>query len=249
MKTILTILILTLAFLDAAIAVEPTQTFAEAGKDYDAGNYADAEKKYESILGQGLVSHELFFNLGNAFYKQGRTGEAVLNYRRAWMLSPRDPDAAANLRLAAQNTSALLPNPPLVTLLLLKVSVREWIGVALTAYWLCAILIAGHFFLPARRLALRRLIAIAAVALACGLAGTMQWISLHRRPEMVVLETGQQALFAPMANSTPHFALPPGSVVRMIETSGPWVKVTYGSDSGWIRAEACAPVCPWTANG
>jgi hypothetical protein len=96
---------------------------------------------------------------------------------------------------------------------------------------------------------LRRGMAASALAMTLGIAGAGQWYAIHQRPEVVVLATGQQALFAPMENSTPHFALPPGSVVRTIESSGPWVKVAYGKDAGWIKSTACAAVYPWHPQG
>jgi len=230
-------------------AEDPSQVFADAGKAYDAGQFAEAARKYESILGQGQISHELFFNLGNALYKQGRTGDAVLQYRRAWMLAPRDPDAAANLRLAAQASNALVPDLPLASVLFFKLSFKEWLRVALASYWICAALIALYLFAPPRRPLLRRTIAVFSFTLALGIAGAAQWHAMHRRPEVVVLAPAQQALFAPMDNSTPHFALPPGSVVRTIESSGPWVKVAYGKDAGWIKSTACAAVYPWHPQG
>ena len=230
-------------------AEDANQLFADAGKAYDAGQFAEARQKYESILEQGQTSHELFFNLGNALYKQGRTADAVLQYRRAWMLAPRDPDAAANLRLAAQASKALVPDLPLASVLFFKLSFKEWMRVALVSYWICAVLIAIHFFARSRRPLLRRMMAISSFALALGIAGAAQWYAMHRRPEVVVLAAGQQALYAPMENSTPHFALPPGSVVRTIESSGPWVKVAYGKDAGWIKHSACAAVYPWHPQG
>ena len=230
-------------------AQDVTQVFTEAGKAYDAGRYAEASQHYESVLGHGLVSSELFFNLGNALYKQGLTGEAVLQYRRAWMLSPRDPDAAANLRLAAQGSNALVPDLPLASVLFFKLSFKEWMWIALSSYWISAVLVGLYLFKSSRRPLLRRLLAVSAFTLALGVAGAVQWFALHKRPELVVLAAGQQALFAPMENSTPHFALPVGSVVRTMESSGPWIKVAYGKDAGWIKSSACAAVYPWQPQG
>jgi hypothetical protein len=76
------------------------------------------------------------------------------------------------------------------------------------------------------------------------LAGVLAWADLHRHPEIVVLEPKQEALFAPLEKSTAHFAVPEGSIVRALETSGDWIKVASGRQIGWVRQSACSPVHP-----
>ncbi|MFH0952763.1 MAG: tetratricopeptide repeat protein [Verrucomicrobiota bacterium] len=226
-------------------AAKLQQTFLEAGRAYDAGRLPDAIGLYEKLLTEGYVSKELLFNLGNAYFREGKAGRAVLHYRRAWQLAPRDPDILANFGFAQQSTGATPPSLPAVSRALLRFCRTEWIIAALVSYWLGAVALCLFILFPARRPVFLRAVAVLGVLLVTSLAGLVQWISLCRNPELVVVGPGQEARFAPLEGSTAHFALPEGSIVRETESSGPWVKVASGKQSGWIRRSACLPVCTW----
>ena len=93
-------------------AVNQTALFAEtlsategekmqiANDLYEGGQYLQAAQAYQQLVDLGVVDSALFYNLGNAHFKQGDYGQAIVNHRRAQQLAPRDPDVAANLALA-----------------------------------------------------------------------------------------------------------------------------------------------------
>ncbi len=78
-------------------------TKAEADSAYVNSNYQEAIKIYESLLKQG-ESAELYYNLGNAYYRTENITRAVLNYERALLLSPGDGDIRFNLQIARSKT-------------------------------------------------------------------------------------------------------------------------------------------------
>ena len=53
----------------------------------------------------------------------------------------------------------------------------------------------------------------------------------------------------PLDSATPHFALPPGSVVRLRESAGDWLRIRAGRDEGWVRRSAAQAVLPWQDPG
>jgi tetratricopeptide (TPR) repeat protein len=67
---------------------------------YESGHAAEAIQMYEQLVAQGVEDSGLFYNLGNAYYRQNDLGRALLNYELAARLAPRDPDIEANLALA-----------------------------------------------------------------------------------------------------------------------------------------------------
>ena len=87
-----------------AQAPSPTDLMAEANAQYERGEYADAAQQYEALIDSGYEDAALYYNLGNAYFKNGDLGRAVLNYLRAEELSPRDPDIRANLEFARART-------------------------------------------------------------------------------------------------------------------------------------------------
>ena len=104
---ILAIVALVLAVGIAAVASATSHetmvdgnTMAAANQLYEAGHYPEAIQMYEQLLDQGLEDSALLYNLGNAYYQQSDTVQAIINYQHAAQLAPRDPDIRANLELA-----------------------------------------------------------------------------------------------------------------------------------------------------
>lgn len=236
---------------DAAQQARPTdetptaklqQTFLEGSQAYDANRPADAAALYGKLADQGYESKELYFNLGNAYFKIGKFGLAVLNYRRAWRIAPRDPDIQANLRFALQSTSAATPEYSTATRILFKLSWSEWIALATFAYWSSAIVLAALLLMRNHRTMLSRTLTALLALLILSAMGIVNGYITRRAPELVVIEPRQQALYAPLEGSKAYFALPEGSIVRLEERSGTWLKVTTGQQSGYVQSKACTPV-------
>src|SRR5689334_22583951 len=108
-----------LALLTAVLAIGPASgaraeagraIFEAANRAYAQGRYRDAIAGFESLVSTRGYSAPLLYDLGNAYQREGSVGRAVLNYRRAQLLAPRDPDLAANLSLV--RAAAGLPAPP-----------------------------------------------------------------------------------------------------------------------------------------
>ena len=73
--------------------------FSDANQLYSDGNYAEAAKAYEEIITEQPNS-EVYYNLGNAYFKQDELAKAILAYERCLRLDPRNKDAKYNLAFA-----------------------------------------------------------------------------------------------------------------------------------------------------
>ncbi|ODS31459.1 MAG: hypothetical protein SCARUB_03416 [Candidatus Scalindua rubra] len=92
---------------------DAVDVFYRANKEYNAGQKAIAEKRereavekfehavqlYEKLLESNFVNGQIYYNLGNAYYRQGMPGKAIIYYRRAEKLLPRDANIKANINL------------------------------------------------------------------------------------------------------------------------------------------------------
>lgn len=123
--------------------------FEQANKAYAASNYDVAIMAYKEVLKSGKHSPEVYFNLGNAYYKKNQVGPAIYNYEKALLLDADNPDIQTNLRYANQMKidaiEALPENKVQVRVndLVKSLSVDEWAYVSIV--WvlftvLCAIL-------------------------------------------------------------------------------------------------------------
>ena len=80
---------------------------AESPDDYRA-----SALELESIVADGVRSGAVYYNLGNAWFRAGEFGRAILSYRKALPYRPRDPYLAANLQQALASAPGRLPDPP-----------------------------------------------------------------------------------------------------------------------------------------
>jgi tetratricopeptide (TPR) repeat protein len=111
----------------AAISLSPTSVFAEEATNrertfvraldlFDAAEspeqYREAATEFESILADGYRSGAVYYNLGNAYFRTGEYGRAILNYRKALPYLPRDPYLKANLKQAIAVAPGKLADPP-----------------------------------------------------------------------------------------------------------------------------------------
>src|SRR5262249_53093529 len=81
------------------LALAPVAAYNQGNRLYAKKDYAAAASAYEEALKAG-PSVPAYFNLGNALFKSGKIGQAIVHYRRARYLDPRDVDIAANLAFA-----------------------------------------------------------------------------------------------------------------------------------------------------
>lgn len=72
--------------------------YNEANALYRQGEFRKAAGRYEEVVSQGVRNGNVFFNLGNAWFKAGEIGQAILAYERALKLMPGDEDVLSNLR-------------------------------------------------------------------------------------------------------------------------------------------------------
>jgi tetratricopeptide (TPR) repeat protein len=79
---------------------EPNDLFARANEAYVAEEYEKAISLYQTILGQGIHSVELYLNLGNAYFKSDKTAASILYYERGLLLDPTDERILNNLTFA-----------------------------------------------------------------------------------------------------------------------------------------------------
>jgi tetratricopeptide (TPR) repeat protein len=88
--------------LSPVLASSLDHNFQQGNQNYSNGDYASAIREYESVITAGYESAELYYNLGNAYFREGQLGLAIANYIRAARLDPRDDDIRANLEFARQ---------------------------------------------------------------------------------------------------------------------------------------------------
>ncbi len=218
------------------------RTFADASRAYDENRLPEAIGGWESLVDAGQRLPEVWFNLGNAYYRNGNIGKAILAYRQAQRLAPRDPDIRANLGFAAQSAGIALPARKPIPALLLDISQAEWRMLGSVLFWLLTASLAAWILWPRVRFVTRPAAAGLAVLLLVALAGLWMYRDLRQSPECVVMDAGQKVLSSPLESATPLLAIPEGAIVRRLDDRANWIEVRQEATRGWLPAAALAPV-------
>ena len=105
----------------SAAAQENSVTKAEGDSAYVKNDYASAIQIYEALLKEGEAA-EVYYNLGNSYYKTGDIAKAILNYERALLIQPGNADIRANLEIArAKTIDKVIPVPEVFFVILANV--------------------------------------------------------------------------------------------------------------------------------
>ena len=183
------------------------------------------------------------YNLANAYARQGKPGMAVLNYERASLLSPNDPDIDANVSYV--RVSSHVPAPPRSTfdrvVRIASPFALSWIGViglvSVGVSALAAQLSSRHRWM--RRLGMLFGIAMISLTVANGIA---LWPILH---EGVVISAATPVRVSPVPMGDSLFVLNEADTVKITaEHEGFWLVQTRAGRTGWVSHSNVAPVVP-----
>ena len=244
---LLTTTLVLLAGLPMAQAQEEDTIFSGGNRAYEDGRFSDAEKVYRKLVDQGMVSEELFYNLGNTLYRSDRPGEAALWYRRALVVDPRFAEARQNLVVIKNRTGYHEFSLEGVDAWLSRMSRGEIVALLLAGLWLVALSLATAFTVPRLKDWRPLLYLVAGASLFLAIASI--W-GLRRQAQQVTLQdlaivTANEAVARtePVPDSETVVELPPGSELRIIQRRGPWTYVGIPDElRGWVRTEDIAPV-------
>ena len=220
-------------------------TKSEADSAYVRGQYQQAIADYEALLKQG-GSAELYYNLGNAYYRTENVTKAVLNYERALLLSPGDRDIRFNLQIARSKTiDKIVPESEMFFItwyhaLVNLMSVDAWARVALISLALVIVLLLVYLF--ASRIWLRK------VGFFCGLVLLVLFVlsnifawqqkqNLLFRKGAIIMEPSVTVKSTPAKNGTDLFILHEGTKVSITDSSmRGWLEIRIADGKeGWVE--------------
>ena len=235
---------LVLLFVSISLSAS-TVTRQQADSAYAQEHYQQAISDYETLLKQG-VSAELYYNLGNAYYRTDQMPKAVLNYERALLLSPGDADIRFNLQMTRSKTiDKITPESEMFFVtwyrsLVNLMSVDAWARTALIALAIAIILALAYLF--SDRIWLRKVgffgaLLLVVVFLLSNLFAFHQKRKLTYRTGAVIMTTSVPVKSTPSKNGTDLFILHEGTRVTITDNSmKDWkeIRVDDGKE-GWIE--------------
>ena len=240
---IVLILVVCLSSVTTSFAV----TKVEADSAYARGEYQQAIKDYEALLKQG-ASADLYYNLGNAYYRTENITRAVLNYERALLLSPGDRDIRFNLQIAQSKTiDKIVPESEMFFFTWYKslvnlMSVDGWARTSLVSLTLVIILLLVYLF--SDRIWLRKIgffggVILLLLFVLSNIFAWQQKQNLLFRKGAIVIAPSVTVKSTPANNGTDLFILHEGTKVMITDGSMKgWkeIRVADGKE-GWIESK------------
>ncbi len=216
-------------------AVTQAELYQEGNRRYQDGDFEEALSSYLRVVEAGFESGEVYYNIGNTYFKLGAVAQSILYYERARRLLPGDEDVQANLDLARSLTVDEIE--PLPRFWLFSV-VEWWVGL-LPRTLLIAVVVASYLIgtgvvlllilktgapvaLWGRRIALTS----GVVFFLFGLNLAVRELGVGRAQEAVVLQPRVDVLSAPLDDETlAIFTVHEGTKVRIDRLSEEWAEV------------------------
>jgi tetratricopeptide (TPR) repeat protein len=241
------LLLLTVTMLGGCLLSLPAQaqTKQEADSAYIQENYQKAARIYEELLKKG-VSADIYYNLGNSYYRMNHITQAVLNYERALLLSPGDKDIRFNLQMARSKTiDKITPESEMFFVtwyrsLVNFMSVDGWARVALISLVTAIILALAYLF--ANAIWLRKVGFFGGgffvmLFLAANLFAWQQKRVLVHRKGAIIIKSAVNVKSTPSKSGTDLFLLHEGTKVMITDSSmKSWraIRVADGKE-GWVE--------------
>ena len=215
----------------ASAIAEPNAEFAKANQEYAQGNFKEAIASYEALVRADQWNANLFYDLGNAYFRTRDFGRAILNYERALALDQHHPEATANLQIARNESRALELQPTRLERYLQFASINKYSIAAAIAFWL------GIFGIVALIFARRRSAALVSLSVLCLLVCALAVWAIHTldnsskgRALAIVTGNDVQARLATADTANSVLALPAGSEIKILSTRGDWMYAALPND-------------------
>ena len=249
-KTILVLISLVACVNFAHSAEGPQDTrglFYKANSLYEQREYEKASEEYAKILNIDAESGPLYFNIGNTFFKMGKTGYAILAYKKAQRLMPGDSDLKSNLAYAESLTedSAVQALPHNRIAWLFKFPFREYslntVSIILIALYLMLI---AMFLTGIINPVFKRRMAILFYPVLIGFLLTLGAFSIRYYDEEmlshgVVVAKEAECKYEPIDKSNNYFTLKEGQEVLVLNTRNGWRRIRrLDGKLAWVKSDA-----------
>jgi len=227
-------------FAQQGKAGDPTYIFYKGNALYEAGKYDEAIHEFTTLLDRGLESGNLYYNIGNCYFKKGELGKAILNYERAKRLVPRDSDLKSNYAFAISRLQYDISEKSSwmkrVIDLFHFLSLNEMTILLSSAFVLIVIFFILRLFIRGLRkhtFAVTSCLTVSIILLCIPL---VERITLLDK-EAVAISENPAVRFEPLDYATTHFTLYEGMKITVLQAKKEWAKIRRADGKvGWIKS-------------
>lgn len=221
------------------------QLFTEGNSLYKEGRYEEAIIRYDSIIAQQKVSSELYYNLGNCYYKLNKVAPAIYHYEKAVQLDPLNEDAVNNLIFAKRLTLDRIEELPKTVFqkfnenYLQKLTYNEWAVVCVVLSFLATLLFLLFYFsfTPNKKRFYFVSSMVAFILLFSSIIITYNQYKFSQSNTYAIIYLEKVTVKnAPTFNSNEVFTLHEGTKVKVLDSVDDWKKIKLADGKiGWVE--------------
>lgn len=247
MKQVSFILILIVMQFASVNSFANNELESKAEKAYADKKYKEAISAYEDILKTSLSSYKLYYNLGNAYYKNNELGKAIYNYELANKLQPNNEDIKTNLKIANEKKIDDIESKENFFLSAIKsglvntLTPNGWAWLSITSLSCCFILFLA-FYISSNKL-FKRLgfflsLISSLVFMSSMILGYTALNSKEKIKFAIIIAKETKILEEPNADGNSKFSLHEGTKVKVLESNAVWtnIKLENGNE-GWLKTK------------
>ncbi|MFH1877477.1 MAG: tetratricopeptide repeat protein [Candidatus Omnitrophota bacterium] len=228
------------------LAETADELFFEANKAYSEGDYEKAAALYEEIAAKGAVSGNLYYDLGNAYFKSGKKGKALVCYERAGKFIPQDEDLRANYAFVRSLMDIKQPEEKYPWYEKAFISARDsfspgaWYFISLMLFLSVCVLIGVSFFKTRYR---------KKIYLASAVLGVLFFLSMFvfqkgdrsgkYAKTGIIIVPAAEVRYSPSYSGAVAFELTEGTKAQILRKEGDWSQIRLTRrNSGWVESSA-----------
>lgn len=249
-------------FCLALVAQDATNCYISGNEAYKQGDYSTAIEQYSNSVAAGACDQRLFYNLGNAYFRDGQIGRAILSLERARFLAPRNVDIQNNLDFIRKTrvdvildsedrkpVADVYENTPLGVFykLLGKFTFNEFILAFALMSALGSLSIFFVFILRRRGARAFRVLAVAfwALAIVFLIPYAIKRSSVWETDKAIILSERAELRSEPTRTSQLKYTLKEGMEVALLETRGDYSRaILRNGEDGWLPNPTFERVIP-----
>ena len=218
--------------------------FQKGNTAYTNAAYQQAVDAYQAALNTGLHSAELYYNLGNSYYRLNQVASSIYYFEKGLQLAPDDSDLQNNIRFAQNMTLDAIEPLPVTQVtafknkLLAGLSLPQWAYLSVVCIWLFFLALLAYIFTK-RTVIKKWFFALALVAFSLSLGthslGSIKNSRLENETFAIVFSKRIDVSTEPNNRSEVQFALHEGTKVQVLESFQEWQKIRIANGAeGWV---------------
>lgn len=215
---------------------------------YEKGDYPKAIRVYEAIINANVESPYLYYNTGNAYFKNNEIGMAILYYEKAKKLNPDDEDLLTNLKIANQRIEDKIDEAPEFFFAQWQNSIADLMNEKQWSYFLIALftlslLLIAIYLISSHRIIRQICFFTGIVLILVSISTYFIAAKKHNKTvnsyEAVIISPSANANGSPSEKGTKLFILHEGTKVKITEESGDWTEIRIANGNvGWVKSAA-----------